>query len=345
LHLSGIKQKTIKIMKALWLIFGFVFLGTFANAQYDRYDTYGYEDSPQERYYYQDDFDWRWDVRVRISDGINSGLLTRREANRLYDQLERIERKEYAYQADGYYSAYEQDEIWNEVTWLNRKLGLELYDRDRTYYGFSVRGLAFNGYLPWYFGNRYDFNRFDRRGYGSIRLGYGHRNYYSTNHYYARVWNNNRPNNAYNRTYSSRPSYNNNRLDNRNNYERSRNTGTPRGIEPSRGQSAGKGDANSNNRSYGNSRSESSNGRTYGNSNPSSSSRGDQRSSEYGNSSSSRSEQRGSATSRPSTEARGDSRNSRSSASTSERSSSRSESGARSDRGSSSDRGSRTRGN
>ncbi len=143
-----------------------------------------YIDGP-DRYFYDEEFDWRWDVRVRISDGIRTGYLTNREANRLYKRLERIERKEWAFQSDGYYSVWEQDEIWMDVVALNRAIGLELSDWDRRYYGYT--GFVITGPLHWYFGPSYDFHRFDRRGYGSIRVGYLPRNYYPVKHvYYTR---------------------------------------------------------------------------------------------------------------------------------------------------------------
>lgn len=165
-----------------WIILVNLFLiGFIAKAQYSVYDG-------PDRYFYNDDFDWRWDVRVRISDGMNSGYLTSREANRLYRQLEDIERKEWAFQADGYYSVWEQDEIWEDVVNLNHWIGLELTDWDRRYYGYT--GVVIRGYLPCYFGTSYDFYRFDKRGYGSVRLGYIPRNYHPVKHVYYNHRNN-----------------------------------------------------------------------------------------------------------------------------------------------------------
>ena len=122
--------------------------------------------------YYDEEFDWRWDVRVRISDGINSGLITRWEANRLYRRLERIEEKEYAYAADGFYDAWEQDDVWRDVQRLHSLVGLELRDFDRTFYGFNPIGIAFTGYPSWWYYGGYNFYRFDHWGWGSIRRGY-----------------------------------------------------------------------------------------------------------------------------------------------------------------------------
>ncbi len=154
------------------MMFLAVFVMSFTNA----WSQYKY-DRPEERYHYDEDFDWRWDVRVRISQGQNSGRLTSREVRRLYRKLERIERNEYDYQSDGYYSGREQDEIWEDVQDLHRSIGLELNDWDRTYYGFSRPGYAYRGYFNWYDRNNYDFYRFDKRGYGSISFGYRPRYY------------------------------------------------------------------------------------------------------------------------------------------------------------------------
>lgn len=131
--------------------------------------------------YYDDEFDWRWDIRVRISDGINNGLITRSEANRLYRKLENIEEKEYVYAADGVYDAWEQNDVWQDVQWLHERVGLELRDFDRSYYGFNSIGVAFYGYPNWWYNGGYNFYRFDRRGFGSIRVGYAPR-------YYVPVW-------------------------------------------------------------------------------------------------------------------------------------------------------------
>jgi hypothetical protein len=162
-------------MRKLMMIFGLLIVTNLvASAQYNY-------DRPADRYHYDEEFDWRWDARVRISDGQNSGRLTNREARRLYNKLERIERCEYDFQRDGYYSGREQDEVWDDVQDLNRSIGLELNDWDRTYYGFSQPGYAFRGYSNWYDRNNYDFYRFDKRGFGSISFGYRNR-FYVPNH-------------------------------------------------------------------------------------------------------------------------------------------------------------------
>ncbi|MCP9764838.1 hypothetical protein [Lacihabitans soyangensis] len=198
-------------MRALVVFFGMLLCGASATAQYDYNDEYGSSFDGPDRYFYEDNFDWRWDIRVRISDGIDNGSLTRREADRLYNKLERIERKEYAYQSDGFLSAFEQDEIWEDVVDLNRLIGIELRDWDRTYYGYSPRGLSFNGYLPWYFGSTYDFYRFDRRGYGSISFGYRPRAFFPRSHVYYR-----------NRSYTSNWNHRNNNWNRNDNWDRDR---------------------------------------------------------------------------------------------------------------------------
>ena len=145
-----------------------------ANAQYGNqgYDNYGSNSSDDDRYYYDDEFDWHWDIRVRISNGIQNGLITRNESNRLYRRLEDVERKEYDYLADGIFNRWEQQEIWDDVAYLNRQVGIELYDYDRRFYGFDMAWNDLRGYPRWYYQGGFDFYRFDRRGFGNIRLGY-----------------------------------------------------------------------------------------------------------------------------------------------------------------------------
>lgn len=148
-----------------------------------------------DRYYYDNDFDWHWDIRVKISNGIQRGLLTQNESNRMYRRLEDVERKEYVYQADGLFSGWEQQEIWDDVVYLNQRLGIELNDYDRNFYGFDVYGYDRRGYNRWFYQGGYDFNRFDKRGFGNVRLGYVPRpnyngwcrnnNNYAARNYYA----------------------------------------------------------------------------------------------------------------------------------------------------------------
>lgn len=197
------------------------------NAQYGNqgYDyNNGYDSYNDDRYYYDDEFDWHWDVRVRISNGIQNGQITRNEANRLYNQLENVERKEYAYQSDGVYSTWEQQEVWDDITYLNRQVGLELYDYDRTFYGFNNWGRDYRGYSRWYYQGGYDFYRFDKRGFGSIRLGYvpipKYNGWYRNNnnrigreHYYERS-----------RYSNNNGRYNNPRGDDRRTYDNNRNS-------------------------------------------------------------------------------------------------------------------------
>ena len=148
-----------------------------AMAQYGNGNP-GYANN-DDRYYYDNDFDWHWDIRVRISDGIQRGLITQYESNMLYRRLEDLERKEYAYQSDGFYNSYEQQEIWNDVIYLNHQVGVDLSDYDRNFYGFDVYGYDRRGYPRGYYQGGFDFFRFDKRGFGSIRLGYSPRPNYN----------------------------------------------------------------------------------------------------------------------------------------------------------------------
>jgi hypothetical protein len=167
-----------------------------AMAQYDNRD-YAYND---DRYYYDNEFDWHWDIRVRISDGIQRGLITRRESELLYSRLENLERKEYAYQSDGIFTGWEQQEIWDDVIYLNRRVGLELNDYDCNFYGFDVYGYDRRGYSKWYYQGGYDFFRFDKRGFGSVRLGYVPRSNYNG-------WYRNNGNRIAQRYYTERREY------------------------------------------------------------------------------------------------------------------------------------------
>ncbi|MCU0327315.1 MAG: hypothetical protein MUF45_19190, partial [Spirosomaceae bacterium] len=185
-----------------------------ANAQriYDGYDDY----RADRFYYYDEQFDWHWDVRVRISNGIRNGTITNWEANRLYRDLERIERKEYAYASDGFFDGWEQDEIWDDIRFLNRRIGFEILDNDRSFYGFSPRGKAFRGYNFWFDRRGYDYYRFDKRGFGNERSGY-----YSRNNDWGRRYsdrNFDRRNNERSREFENR----NNRTNNPRGYENER---------------------------------------------------------------------------------------------------------------------------
>ncbi len=165
------------------------------NAQYGNQDYANNDD----RYYYDNDFDWHWDIRVKISNGIQRGLLTQKETNRLYGILEEVERKEYAYQVDGLFSGWEQQEIWEDVIYLNQRFGVELNDYDRNFYGFDGDGYDRRGYNRWFNQGGYDFFRFDKRGFGSLRLGYVPRpNYHgwyrNNNNFIARKYYTERPN-------------------------------------------------------------------------------------------------------------------------------------------------------
>ena len=176
-------------------------MATIASVNAQQYGNQDYANN-DDRYYYDNDFDWHWDIRVKISNGIQRGLLTQNESNRLYGRLEDVERKEYIYQADGLFSGWEQQEIWDDVIYLNQRLGVELNDYDRNFYGFDVYGYDRRGYSRWFYQGGYDFNRFDKRGFGSIRIGYAPRPNYNG-------WCRNNNNYAARRYYSERPHFDN----------------------------------------------------------------------------------------------------------------------------------------
>ncbi|NBA88087.1 hypothetical protein GVN16_20110 [Emticicia sp. CRIBPO] len=157
-------------MKKLMVLVTLIVASLTVKAQYN--DDYDYQEYNDDRYYYDDEFDWHWDIRVRISNGIDNGLITYNESQRLYAELERIERKEYAYQEDGYFTDWEQQDVWDDVVYLNRRVGVELYDRDRVFYGFDRVGVSRRGFSIWFYSGGYNFNRFDMLGFGSIRYGY-----------------------------------------------------------------------------------------------------------------------------------------------------------------------------
>ncbi len=208
------------------------------NAQFGGNQAYAYDD---DRYYYDNDFDWHWDIRVKISNGIQRGLLTQNESNRMYSRLEDVERKEYIYQADGLFNGWEQQEIWDDVVYLNQRLGIELNDYDRKFYGFDVYGYDRRGYNRWFYQGGYDFFRFDKRGFGSVRLGYLPRPNYNG-------WYRNN-NNRIARNYCSDRRYYDNRSNNRD-YARGNwgkgNNGNYYGKDSRRDND------NNRNRSYGN---------------------------------------------------------------------------------------------
>jgi hypothetical protein len=97
----------------------------------------------------------------------------------LYRRLEDVERKEYDYLADGIFNGWEQQEIWEDVAYLNRQVGIELFDYDRRFYGFDMAWNDVRGYPRWYYQGGFDFYRFDRRGFGNVRLGYVPRQNYN----------------------------------------------------------------------------------------------------------------------------------------------------------------------
>lgn len=209
------------------------------NAQYGNQDYANNDD----RYYYDNDFDWHWDIRVKISNGIQQGLLSQNESTKLYRILENVERKEYTYQADGVFSSWEQQDMWDNVIYLNQRLGIELNDYDRNFYGFDVYGYDRRGYNKWFYQGGYDFNRFDKRGFGSIRLGYVPRPNYNG-------WYRNNNNQIAHKYYSDRrfkENRGNNQGGNRDSrgnadYSRNRPSGNNYGRNNSQGNNGGRND-------------------------------------------------------------------------------------------------------
>jgi hypothetical protein len=142
-------------MKKLIMFFGFLGLGIISvQAQ-----SYGRNHSPyndyDERYRNgrNSDFSWGYDrdyrvvrgnrelnkinnfqerAKTRIIRGIDRGLITRREADRLWNEYRMIERKENRYMRNGRLSAREVNELENDLARLNRMINHEKSDWNRT---------------------------------------------------------------------------------------------------------------------------------------------------------------------------------------------------------------------
>ena len=96
-----------------------------ANAQpygYDRYDRGGW--TPIERRMERLD--------QRIDQGVRSGQLTRREADRLRDQFHSVARLEVRYSRNGL-SNWERQDLDRRFDQLSRQIRWERSDRDRRY--------------------------------------------------------------------------------------------------------------------------------------------------------------------------------------------------------------------
>ena len=85
--------------------------------------------------------DWRGGIRSRIHDakqrierGIDRGSLTRHEARKLYDDLDRILDKIDHMKRDGYLSGRERDRINDDLDRLDRRIRREKHDDDRRGY-------------------------------------------------------------------------------------------------------------------------------------------------------------------------------------------------------------------
>ena len=67
----------------------------------------------------------------RIQQGVNSGQLTQREANRLENQQQRVERAEDKAKADGQVTAKERARLHNMQDRASRDIAREKHDRQR----------------------------------------------------------------------------------------------------------------------------------------------------------------------------------------------------------------------
>lgn len=82
--------------------------------------------------------DWRGGIRTRIHDtkqrierGIDHGTLTKHEARKLYDDLDRILDKIDHMKRDGYLSGRERDRINDDLDRLDRRIRREKHNDDR----------------------------------------------------------------------------------------------------------------------------------------------------------------------------------------------------------------------
>ncbi|MEO6338598.1 MAG: hypothetical protein ABIO39_01050 [Caulobacteraceae bacterium] len=71
-------------------------------------------------------------IEQRIDRGVRDGSLTRREATRLRDQLQKIHQLEWRYGRDGV-SSREARDLDNRYAALNQKLRFERHDGDNRY--------------------------------------------------------------------------------------------------------------------------------------------------------------------------------------------------------------------
>ncbi|MBK6977645.1 MAG: hypothetical protein IPH28_11560 [Cytophagaceae bacterium] len=74
-------------------------------------------------------------AKMRINEGIAKGLITHREANRLWNEYERIERKENRFMRNGRISRSEANELEHDLARLNRMISQEKRDFNRNYSG------------------------------------------------------------------------------------------------------------------------------------------------------------------------------------------------------------------
>lgn len=73
-------------------------------------------------------------AKMRINEGIAKGLITHREANRLWNEYERIERKENRFMRNGRISRSEANELEHDLARLNRMISQEKRDFNRDFH-------------------------------------------------------------------------------------------------------------------------------------------------------------------------------------------------------------------
>lgn len=74
-------------------------------------------------------------IHARIERGIHTGYITRDEANRLFAQEYRVQRREAYFKSDGYLSLEERHELHREVAMLNDNVDRMLTNDRRYWYG------------------------------------------------------------------------------------------------------------------------------------------------------------------------------------------------------------------
>jgi hypothetical protein len=139
-------------MKKLIMIAMLVAGAIGANAQrgYDKRDgRNGRNDNAYDRV-----DSYQREARRQISNGIESGKITSREAKPLLREAERIEVKENRFKRDGRLDVIERRELAQDLAVLNSWIAREKRDRDRVTYDEYSRGYA-NGRYNDRYGKRF----------------------------------------------------------------------------------------------------------------------------------------------------------------------------------------------